>query len=306
VSTRLILGGLDEETTFVEFDVACDADLILGYDWLRAHDLAFVYDTDQVCVCAQCHCTSGQRVRLDLTLDQQQSPPTRLTTADLRQLLGAVGLGPAPTLGRPSMWTPPSGRPALAAALSAAAEAAWATDTLAGLAESGTTLADGTEVFVGRIAFAADGPAFTLPGPPDEGDPPDFASLVAGYGDVLGGPPPGLPPDRGPEFELRIETGSHPMPRSRPMKRWSQGELDECRKQVAFLLDQGWIVPSRASHAASVVFARKADGTWRFCQDYRGLKGPSTPSHIARWNRCPTSTSLLMRPGAPASSRRWT
>ena len=55
------------------------------------------------------------------------------------------------------------------------------------------------------------------------------------------------------------------------MKRWSQGELDECRKQVAFLLDQGWIVPSRASHAASVVFARKADGTWRFCQDYRGL-----------------------------------
>ena len=55
------------------------------------------------------------------------------------------------------------------------------------------------------------------------------------------------------------------------MKRWSQGELDECRKQVAFLLDQGRIVPSSASHAASVVFARMADGTWRFCQDYRWL-----------------------------------
>ena len=55
------------------------------------------------------------------------------------------------------------------------------------------------------------------------------------------------------------------------MKRWSQGELDECRKQVAFLLDQGWIVPSLASHAASVVFACKSDSTWRFCQDYRGL-----------------------------------
>ena len=63
------------------------------------------------------------------------------------------------------------------------------------------------------------------------------------------------------------------MPRSRPMKRWSQGELDECRTQVAFLLGQGWIVPSSASHVASVVFARTAgsDGTWRFCQDYRGL-----------------------------------
>jgi hypothetical protein len=63
------------------------------------------------------------------------------------------------------------------------------------------------------------------------------------------------------------------MPRSRPMKRWSQGELDECCKQVAFMpvLDQGWIVLSSASHAASVVFARKPDRTWRFCQDFQGL-----------------------------------
>ena len=121
-----------------------------------------------------------------------------------------------------ALWTSPS---ALAAALSAAAEAAWATDTLAGLADSGTTLADGMEVFVGSMTFTADGPASTLPGPPDEGDPPDFAAIVAWYGDVLGGPPPGLPPDRGPEFELRIETGSHPMPRSRPMKRLSPGTV---------------------------------------------------------------------------------
>ena len=55
------------------------------------------------------------------------------------------------------------------------------------------------------------------------------------------------------------------------MKRWSQGALDENSKQVAYLLDQGWVVPSRASHAASVVFARKPDGTWRFCQDFRSL-----------------------------------
>jgi len=36
-------------------------------------------------------------------------------------------------------------------------------------------------------------------------------------------------------------------------------------------LDHGWSVPSWASHAASTVFARKADGSWRFCQDFRGL-----------------------------------
>ena len=45
----------------------------------------------------------------------------------------------------------------------------------------------------------------------------------------------------------------------------------ECRKQVAVLLDKGWIIPSSASYAASVVFAQKADWTWCFCQDYRRL-----------------------------------
>jgi hypothetical protein len=122
---------------------------------------------------------------------------------------------------------------------------------------------------VGHVIFAAAGPAFTLLS--DTCDPPDFAVLAHDYADVLAGPPPGLPPDRCPAFELLIKTGSHPMPLSLPMKHWSQGELDECSKQVAFLLDQGWIVPSSASHATSVVFARKPDGTWRFCQDFRGL-----------------------------------
>ena len=57
---------------------------------------------------------------------------------------------------------------------------------------------------------------------------------------LLANPPPGLPPDHNPAFEMRIETGMHPMPCSRPMMCRSQGELDECRKQqVAFLLDQG-------------------------------------------------------------------
>ncbi len=46
---QLVLGGLDEETAFVEFGVDCDANIILGYDWLRAHDLAFLYDPNQAC-----------------------------------------------------------------------------------------------------------------------------------------------------------------------------------------------------------------------------------------------------------------
>ena len=127
---------------------------------------------------------------------------------------------------------------------------------------------DSAAVLVSRC-----GTTFTLP--VDDGDPPDFAALAHESADVLADPPPGLPPDRCPAFELRIETGTHPMPHLLPMKRWSQGEsqgeLDECSKQVAFLLDQGWIVQSCTSHAAWVVFARKTDGTWRFCQDCSGL-----------------------------------
>ena len=181
VAVQLILGGLDEETVFAEFDVDCDADLILGYDWLRAHDLAFLYDRDQACLCAESGCSSGRRVRLDLVLDQPAVPASRLAAADMRSLLGVVGLGSVPTLGRPSQWTSPAGRPALAAALTAAADAAWAADTLAGLADSCTALsgalADGTELLVGSIAFAAEGPALSLP--PDAGDPPELAALAA-------------------------------------------------------------------------------------------------------------------------------
>ena len=63
----------------------------------------------------------------------------------------------------------------MVAALAAAVEAAWATDTLAGLADSSATLADGTELLVGCIAFA-EGTAFSLP--PDAGEPPEFAGLA--------------------------------------------------------------------------------------------------------------------------------
>jgi hypothetical protein len=68
------------------------------------------------------------------------------------------------------------------------------------------------------------------------------------------------------------------MPRSRPIKRLSEGELTELRKQLVDLLDRGWIQPSTAGHAAAVVFARKPDGSWRICYDYRGLNAITRPA----------------------------
>ena len=61
--------------------------------------------------------------------------------------------------------------------------------------------------------------------------------------EVLAGPPLGLPPDRRPEFELHIETGKATMPPSRPMLRLSEEEMEECHRQVQWLLDNSWICP---------------------------------------------------------------
>ena len=148
-----------------------------------------------------------------------------------------MGLGEASILGRPSHWVSPSGRQASFAALTAAtAKASWAHDiavTLAGLADTSVTLPEGTELFIGRITFAADGPAFTLP--PD-GNPPEFAASAEEYSLALLPASRQIAEQRSNYISIRVRTS---MQRSRPMKRWSQGELDECRKQVAFLPDQG-------------------------------------------------------------------
>ena len=53
IAAQLVLGGLDEEPAFVDFDVDCDVDLILGYDWLRSHGLTCLYDTNEVCICTE-------------------------------------------------------------------------------------------------------------------------------------------------------------------------------------------------------------------------------------------------------------
>ena len=82
---------------------------------------------------------------------------------------------------------------------------------------------------------------------------------------LLGGVPPGLPPDRG--MELILGTGDAPMPRSprltpcEALVRWGT-----CRApDVAHRHARSWLDPTTAGHAASVVFAQKPDGTSRIC-----------------------------------------
>ena len=101
--------------------------------------------------------------------------------------------------------------------------------TLHGVTDGVEVLKDGTVQHL--ASFSLTDAELRLEG----ADDPVFAELRVRYADVLGGAPAGMPPDRGIEIEL--ETGGVPMPRSRPVKPLSDGELSELRAQLIDLLD---------------------------------------------------------------------
>ena len=140
---------------------------------------------------------------------------------------------------RPSQRASPGGRPVLAATLTAAADAAWVADWSRRLLNHARR-----RYGAPRRSHRLRSRGGSLLAPTRRWLSPRVHGRRVH--DMPGGSPPGLPPDRGPEFELRIETGSHrtsSMPRSLPMKRWSQGELT-------------WESCSRASQTGSGVSAK--------------------------------------------------
>ena len=62
-------------------------------------------------------------------------------------------------------------------------------------------------------------------------------------------------------------------------RRMSPAELEEVQKQLKWYLERGWIRPSDSAFGAPVVFAKKPDGTLRFCVDYRALNAITKKSH---------------------------
>ena len=300
VLLHLCLGDLFREAMSISpMDLEVGDDIILGWDWISSHDLRHLYQAGQVSLRS-----GAAQLQLDLLPPEAAVPRATMATVIghgefrrwLRQLDGPApaSAGPQPRPDPPPTAPPSPGqrskgwsRPVHAdhAELAAVEEAerqaarirrrhgspAYTETSLAGrFADGVETLRDGTE-----LHLASFGPAdaeLRLEGVDD----PAFAALKAEYADVLGEIPPGLPPDRG--MELVLETGRAPMPRSRPVKRLSEGELAELRKQLVDLLDRGWIQHSTAGHAASVVFARKPDGSWRICYDYRALNALTRPA----------------------------
>ena len=81
--------------------------------------------------------------------------------------------------------------------------------------------------------------------------------------------PSGLPPPR--RFDHRITLVPGARPHTQSPYRLSAVEKEELFKVVNELLDSGYIRASKSPWGAPVLFARKKDGTYRFCVDYRML-----------------------------------
>jgi hypothetical protein len=77
------------------------------------------------------------------------------------------------------------------------------------------------------------------------------------------------PPPSGIVHKIQLKEGAQPY--SRPLRRMSTQELDELKKQLQGYLDDGRLRPSESPWGTNVIFAKKKDGSLRFCVDYRGL-----------------------------------
>ena len=89
------------------------------------------------------------------------------------------------------------------------------------------------------------------------------------FPDVFEPLPPGLPDTHGVGHVIPLHEGAQP-PRRRPF-RMSPREKEEAEKQVAWLLEMGWIEPSSSPYGSTILFKEKKDGTLRMCVDYRAL-----------------------------------
>ena len=81
--------------------------------------------------------------------------------------------------------------------------------------------------------------------------------------------PYGPPPKRQLDHEIHLVPGEEP-PYKSPY-RLSSTEMEELRRQIEVLLEQGWIRPSSSPFGAPVLFVPKKGGQWHMCIDYRAL-----------------------------------
>lgn len=79
----------------------------------------------------------------------------------------------------------------------------------------------------------------------------------------------GPPPDRGDAFTIELETGTTPV--SIAPYCLAPTEMVELKKQLDDLTNKGFMRPHSSPWGAPFLFAKKKDGSFKLCIDYRGL-----------------------------------
>jgi len=88
----------------------------------------------------------------------------------------------------------------------------------------------------------------------------------------------GVPPDRSDLFTIELEPGTTPI--SKAPYRMAPAEMAELKKQLAELLEKGFIRLSSSPWGASVLFVKKKDGSFRLYIDYWGLNKVTVKTNI--------------------------
>ncbi|THH20970.1 hypothetical protein EUX98_g8482 [Antrodiella citrinella] len=134
----------------------------------------------------------------------------------------------------------------------------------------------------------------TDPSPDLSGLPPEYHEFADVFSEQRAFD---LPPHR--EYDLKIETENNSVPPLGYIYSLPPAELSALRKFIDQNLKSGFIYPSKSTHGAPILFAKKKDGSLRLCVDYRGL------NRITRKDRYPLPliADLL---DAPAKARVYT
>ena len=99
---------------------------------------------------------------------------------------------------------------------------------------------------------------------------PELASLLEEFKDVFPSDlPAGLPPERA--FQMKIPTEPGAKPTAQAPYRVNPEAQAAVQATLDYLYKHGLVRDSVSPYAAPVTLAKKPDGTWRFCTDYRKL-----------------------------------